>query len=503
MTQTPNPFKLIIAGNTNIIAMINVVIQATLTLRSNISNDELTFRQIHIFHTEQSLEALMSSKLGWREALLYYNIPTTCIIHHVTKLEDSNIDRYKDLVEQLRTIVNPLDNAYYYIDLTNGISALKAILAVFAYVLDIENIYSLEVEFSKDPERRRLQSSLFYHQLVNDEVSIKYRKFPPIRDFDEFGKRNLTEVLRHRQIINETTNALAFMLPTSFDIDHLKNSLLSGVNSRLIGEVTDDVSTYRHSVFSFAAATEEISNIILSVLKSSSIENKTLGQKLNEIKDFFTTNPKYFINESVLEHLTKLIAEIRNDIVHPSSATSRNKDAAGTQAYLSSQLTMAFLRFATKSITAFLDHNGKLVDVQTLDPAQTTDETVFYFGFDGDSTGDYLEAAFNGLVADENEVLRRSQIIRETVKEICNLIRKRSKDKNSILFAEGDNILFKLKHQPSLMSEVQQLYKEKTGLNSSIGYGKTLQEATIAMRLAKARQGDSVVGITIVKKVGD
>ncbi|NEP83952.1 MAG: hypothetical protein F6K39_41020, partial [Okeania sp. SIO3B3] len=71
-------------------------------------------------------------------------------VHHVTKIEDSNVDTFRDLVEQLRTIVNPLDNPQNYIDLTGGISSLKSILAVFAYVLDIENIYSLEIDFSKD-----------------------------------------------------------------------------------------------------------------------------------------------------------------------------------------------------------------------------------------------------------------------------------------------------------------------------------------------------------------
>lgn len=47
------------------------------------------------------------------------------------------------MVEQLRTIVSPLENAYYYVELTGGISSLQAILAVFSYVLDIEHIYTL------------------------------------------------------------------------------------------------------------------------------------------------------------------------------------------------------------------------------------------------------------------------------------------------------------------------------------------------------------------------
>ncbi|MGD1703896.1 hypothetical protein [Dapis sp. BLCC M229] len=100
------------------------------------------------------------------------------------------------LVEQLRKIVNPLDNSQNYIDLTGGISSLKSILTIFVYVLDIENIYSLEIDFSKDPGTRKKQASIFYHELEKAGVSIKYRKFPPIREFNTFGKLNYTVVLR-------------------------------------------------------------------------------------------------------------------------------------------------------------------------------------------------------------------------------------------------------------------------------------------------------------------
>ncbi|NEP06957.1 MAG: hypothetical protein F6K25_07585 [Okeania sp. SIO2G4] len=74
--------------------------------------------------------------------------------------------------------------------MTGGISSVKSILAIFAYVLDIENIYSLEIDFSQDSGTRKKQASLFYYDLEKAGVSIKYRKFPPIREFDNFGKLN-------------------------------------------------------------------------------------------------------------------------------------------------------------------------------------------------------------------------------------------------------------------------------------------------------------------------
>jgi hypothetical protein len=487
-------FKLILAGNTNVPAMINAIIRATLQARENTQNRDLTFRQIHIFHTEQSLQAL-TTLTSWQEALRHYNISSTSLVHHVAKIEDSNIDRFRDFVEQLRTIVNPLDNAQNYIDLTSGISSLKSILAVFAYVLDIENIYSLEIEFSDDLATRKKQSSLYYNELEKTDVKISYRKFPPIREFDTFGKLNYTEVLRHRSIIDELVESLTRLLPSELDLDHLRESLLSGVHSRLMGEITEESYSYRHSIFASSAGVEEVSNIILTIIKNADLENKTLGQKLNEVRDIFAKNPKYFVNTETLEYLTKLITSVRNDIAHPSRDNGQTREITAIQSRLSSQLAFAFLQFTTKTLSAFLDPNGKLVNIQILDTPSEDNNTIFYFGFDGDSTGDYLDMAFGE--SSEEEVRKRSQIVHEAIKTLQKFICKETKDHNSIVFAEGDNILFKSHYQISLLKELQRLYKDKTGLTGSIGYGKTLPEVSLAMRLSKAKGGDGIMGIAL------
>lgn len=487
-------FKLILAGNTNIPAMINAIIRATLQARNDTKNSDLTFRQVHIFHSEQSLQALTTS-VGWQKALSNYKISSTSLVHHVTKIEDSNVDRFRDFVEQLRTIVNPLDNPQNYIDLTGGISSLKSILAVFAYVLDIENIYSLEIDFSKDTVTRKKQASLFYYDLEQAGVSIKYRKFPPIREFDAFGKLNYTEVLRHRSNINDLVNCLTNLLPSGLDIEHLRESLLSGVNSRLIGEVTEETYSYRHSIFSSSAGVEEIANIILTIIKSADLENKTLGKKLDEVRNIFSQNPKYFINTETLEYITRLITSVRNDIAHPSSENSYSKDIVAIQSRLSSQLAFAFLQFTTKTLSSFLDKNGQLVNVKIIETPTDKNQTIFYFGFDGDSTGDYLEMAFEQ--SSEEEVRQRSQIVHEVIGELKKLIYKVTKDNKSVLFAEGDNILFKGPYRASLLNDLQRIYKERTGLTGSIGYGKNLPEVALAMRLAKAKGGGKIMGIAL------
>jgi hypothetical protein len=497
MSVDRNSFKLILAGNTNVPATINAIIRGTIQARADSHNDSLTFRQVHVFHTEQSLQALTTTQAPWQQALDCYGIHATSLVHHIVKIEDSNVDRFRDLVEQLRTIINPLDNASYYVDLTGGISALKTILAVFAYVLDIEHIYSLEVHFSDDPAIRKRESNLFYHELEQEKVKIDYRKFPPIREFDDFGKLNYTEVLRYRHVVDDLTHSLAILLPIGFDLGHLRASLLSGLNSRLIGEVSGEPYNYRHSVFSLSSGVEEMANLILIIVKNADIENKTLGQKLGEVRDLFANGPKYFINTETLEYLTKLITEIRNSVVHPTHDADRNQEDATIHSRLSAQLALAFLQFTIKSLAAFLDQNGKLVNVQLLEPSAGSEGTVFYFGFDGDATGDYLETAFGESSQDEAEVLRRSQTVHKAIMTLKKIIFKETKSQESILFAEGDNILFKAQYSPALLGELQKAYKEQTGLCSSIGYGKTLRETRIAMRLAKAQRGDSCMGVSI------
>lgn len=148
-----------------------------------------------------------------------------------------------------------------------------------------------------------------------------------------------------------------------------------------------------------------------------------------------------------------------------------------------------------------MDNSGNLLNVEILDPSVDNLEAKFYFGFDGDSTGRYLGIAFGELLEDEEEVLRRSKSISNSIKQIKKIIYNKIKDSKSIIFAEGDNVLFKAKYNRDLLRMIQDKYTEITGLSSSIGFGKSLKEATIALRLAKARKGNSLVGVALKEEV--
>ena len=490
-------------GNINVPGMINCIIQASLQLKINTENEDNAFRQIHIFHTEESLERLIISA-HWREALEAYNISSTSLTHHVTQLENSSIERFRDMLEQLRTIINPTENAYYYVDLTGGISSLKAILAVFSYVLDVENIYTLETDFSDDYAIKNKQKSMFYKDLQEEirqgRASLSYKKFPPIRDFDRFGKLNYTEILRYRRTISslmEHLNAsLNSLICTETDLSYLQTSFLSGVNSRLIGEAQGNLHDHQNAIYAFSHGIEEIANIIILTLKGSEIKDKTLGNKLQELRSFFSDKPQYFVTENILSHFTELMVELRNRNIHYNDALE-NSSNLEIQASLASYLAFSFLKFTIKIFSEFVDNTGNFLEVKIIDISQEESDEEFYFGFDGDGTGNYIGIALGDLIEDEEEVLRRSNSVSASIKKISTLITSTLKNQSAVIFAEGDNVLFKGKYSQDLIRAIQDEYTVITGLSSSIGFGKTLKEATIALRLAKARKGNSVIGVNL------
>jgi hypothetical protein len=87
-------------------------------------------------------------------------------------------------------------------------------------------------------------------------------------------------------MIDELVSSLTSLLPTGLDLEHLREPLLSGMNSRLMGEVTKESYSYRHSIFASSAGIEEVANIILTIVKNANLENKTLGQRLVQRQTF-------------------------------------------------------------------------------------------------------------------------------------------------------------------------------------------------------------------------
>lgn len=498
-------WKLITAGNTSVPPTVNAILAATRQLRSDLGDKAAGFQSIHVFHTRESLHSLLAADAPggdrWQGMLLEEGVSPTSLVHHTTDLGTPADDQFRTLVNQLAAIVNPLNHTNYYIDLTNGLASLKAILAVFAYVLDIRHIFSLEAQLGEGAARQE-NAKLFLPELVSKGVRWDYRPFPAIREFDRLSKLNGTDVHRYANEIDGMVEQVRQLLGGRRDLAMLRSNLRAGMTTLLHADINKEIPKYRQALFMSAAGTEEVANILLAELQNREPDDKTLGDKLadlrSEVRDLSKSD--YFVDEEVLERLTTLLSSVRNRTVHPKSSQPVDVAEVEIHARLCAELSLSFLRYAIRILGKFVDRTGAIVAVETISDADDSDLSGDrYFGFDGDATGDYLDEAFRSSSNPESMIRLRSRSVREAIRDLGNMVRESSGHKDSVIFAEGDNLFFRCTRNPDLLARMQALYTERTGLSSSIGYGLTPHEASIALRLAKARPGNSVVGVRVTR----
>lgn len=125
---------------------------------------------------------------------------------------------------------------------------------------------------------------------------------------------------------------------------------------------------------------------------------------------------------------------------------------------------------------------------------EPVEQKTQFFGLDGDKTGSQLE----NLLLDnssENKIKEFSEKIAEAVKEIEEYIK--SKPGSDVIFARGDDILFKGSFTGAELEYMKKLYEEKTGGETcSIAYGSSVREVLLAMKMAKI-QRNSIRGISL------
>jgi minimal CRISPR polymerase domain len=84
------------------------------------------------------------------------------------------------------------------------------------------------------------------------------------------------------------------------------------------------------------------------------------------------------------------------------------------------------------------------------------------------------------------------------VREIAKRVRELN-PKNAVVFATGDDILFRGYFDINFLHDLQNLYASETGSTCSIGYGKSFREVYVALKMAKSTRGkNAIVGIELV-----
>ena len=80
-----------------------------------------------------------------------------------------------------------------------------------------------------------------------------------------------------------------------------------------------------------------------------------------------------------------------------------------------------------------------------------------------------------------------------------NIVSYIKKNNGKVIFAEGDDILFKGEFKVEDLQKMLSLYRDGTGMTCSIGYGDTLKETLFSMKIAKLEK-NSIKGYRIRKE---
>lgn len=136
--------------------------------------------------------------------------------------------------------------------------------------------------------------------------------------------------------------------------------------------------------------------------------------------------------------------------------------------------------------------------IRRLSLADASPAEELLFGLDGDDTGAVLEELFLSA-SDEERFTQLSGAVSAAIEEICHKIQVQCAS-NRIIFAAGDDILFKGRVNAAFLDDLQRTYLMRTGgLTCSIGYGRSFREVYLALKMAKAQPGKNcITGIDLL-----
>ena len=129
--------QLIILGNTNKYTFCNAIVAAQSKSKELLG---CSINEIYVIHSKESFEMLFQKEGDWLVHLKQSGLNEELFINRVIL----DIDDKSILIKYLKNILNncKLDNLI--VDISNGTSEWKTILAVVSYVLDITNVYFID-----------------------------------------------------------------------------------------------------------------------------------------------------------------------------------------------------------------------------------------------------------------------------------------------------------------------------------------------------------------------
>ncbi|GAA0543949.1 mCpol domain-containing protein [Actinomadura livida] len=469
---------------------------ATELLRSQVNDPTAKFGKVHIIHTSQSI-AVLDEWLYGEEWLKSLGLCKSDFVHHVVEMSADLDRRLDEVIGGVASAINSHRVEECYFDLTGGITLSKVALAILAFLIGAPNVYTLEVDLSDDRDKAKWN----LHDLRAAGVPVAYQQIAGLERFDIFGLSNLTTVDRVASRLDELRSALGRSIPQrDSEVEHLISLLGLAEKARLeqtrrsISGSSDEHlerAATRSVLFHSMAAAEAVVDLVVDDMGDQGLGNKLA--RLRSIADARSLHP---INLLTLRHLSDLLLHLRNRAAHWSSPTPDHESLA-VQGGLGLSLAKSFIWLVTMSLESFLDETGEIARIRDHDES-VLDGGVWFVGIDGDGTGGYIAAVLRDSDSGncEQEIRDRSRRINGAITEIAKKV-KETCSKDSVLFATGDNVLFRGRVSPRFVRALLDIYRKHTGLTASAGIGRTPQQASFALSLAKAEAGGAMKIVTI------
>ncbi len=481
---------LIVLGNTNQYTFANSILAADNKSRT-LFNTPLA--DIFVIHSSASYHDL-SEKKDWIRYLENNDISLEKLTHRIVDL-DSTDEAVEKFVHYIEFIVNGVlsKNPDVIVDLTNSTSLYKNLLSTAAYILDLEHQYLIDIvkvaELTKEREFLPL-----------NVLQKSYVPLPRATQLDNIAYLSLVEMVRYKKIIQKQTEKYAQIDTVASDKKFFEDNLTHSVQLKLQGDRKKDNAIYRIVASSIAASVEDLITLLINKfsLTTNPINESrmTFGNKVSLIQSRLAGKTPNDFDFEFFKRFNDFMLYLRNSSTHKSTTLA---DIERFKADLSVKMSFPFIEFYADIIYPLLtsgDYTELPKKMKKLSGSDITPGVTYYFGLDGDDTGTMLEELFMSAL-DETAFEKMSKTVSNAIKAMENHITSKA---GKIIFAAGDNILFKADFDEESLRKLQELYKSKTsGLTCSIGYGKSFREVYFALKLAKLELGkNSIVGVEFV-----
>lgn len=467
---------LLIHGNLNQNTFANAIVAANEKSKA-LFDAGLT--DIFMLHSTGSQTALSQTN-EWIEHLQKHQIQPEAFTQKLLEIdsEEPSILRFVQFIELI--LKGMPEKANLIVDITNGTTVQKNLLSIVCYLLDLPHQYMIDI--IKLREHGEIKGFI-----AAEILSECYVPVPESSILDQIAYLNLAEVLRYKKLINDHKPDYVATNPEKADESFFQENLERSIQLQLAADQNlKEPAIYRISSSALSATLEDLIRILVDrtfPLGDSSREDKLpFGDKIKRIEHKVLDVAPPDFDFKFLNLFNDFILHIRNTTTHKSKKLSILEKI---KAELSRRMAFPFIEYYTRVVAPILE---KTPGRPSAPNAEAKSDSIYYFGLDGDFTGSFLENLFLSDESDE-KFSELSQSVKVAINTVASKIKKEF-GKQAVIFAAGDDILFKGPLDKKFLNEIKEIYANETnGLTCSIGVGKSLREVYLALKLAKSKPG--------------